>query len=426
MSNLYNEAHRSLQDEFGTRRMADRIEQLACNAVVRTRHSMRAQTVAVLSAILLVVGCSPSHAQQLSTPTLKQDGIATGTLEEVGMDEAVLTDLVDDIRKGVYPNRHSLIIYKNHKLVLEQYFDGAGEIWDPAKGPDIGVGIVHHGETVLHDVRSVSKSVVSACVGIALAQGLIKNVDQPVFDFFDEYQQYNNGGREKLTIKHLLTMTSGLDWNEKVSYLDPANSETLMDYNKDPWGFVLSRRLVTEPGTSWDYNGGCSEILAAIVQKASGKNIHEFAREYLFKPLGIERSEWNKFLHFDAPMGASGLRLTARDMLKFGILYQDEGRWGGQQILRMEWVRDSFAPAISRPGGGAYGYLFWLFDFSVNGAGMRSPAAVGNGDQCIFFDRKNDLVMVSTAGHYDKDVGKNSALIRNRIYQAFRFEPTGE
>lgn len=204
------------------------------------------------------------------------------------MDEAVLTDLVDDIRKGVYPNRHSLLIYKNHKLVLEQYFDGVDEIWNPAKDPDIGVGVVHHGENVLHDVRSVSKSVVSACVGIAISQGLIQSIDQPVFDFFDEYKQFNNEGREKLTIRHLLTMTSGLDWNETVSYLDPANSETQMDFSKDPWGFVLSLKMVAEPGASWNYNGGCSEILAAIVQKASGKNIHEFAREYLFEPLGIE------------------------------------------------------------------------------------------------------------------------------------------
>lgn len=118
------------------------------------------------------------------------------------------------------------------------------------------------------------------------------------------------------------------------------------------------------------------------------------------------------------------MRLTARDMLKFGILYHDEGRWGDQQILPREWVHDSLAPAINRRGGGAYGYLFWLFDFSVNGIGMRSPAAVGNGDQCIFLDQRNDLIIVSTAGHYDKDVGKNSALIRDRIYQSFRFEPT--
>ena len=281
-------------------------------------------------------------------------------------------------------------------------------------------GIVHHNDTVLHDMRSVSKSVVSACIGIAVSQGKIKNVDQPVFDFFEDYAQYKNEGREKLTIKHLLTMTSGLKWNEEVPYDNPENSEIQMIISGDGIGFVLSRELETEPGTTWKYNGGTTELLAEIVKRVSGKNIHEFAKEYLFKPIGIITSQWTVSPSTNSPAAASGLRLTSIDMLKFGILYHHEGQWGGEQIVPKEWVGESLKSHINRPDGGGYGYQFWILNYTINGEQLTIPAAVGNGDQRIYFDKKNNLLTVTTAGNYNKwDIENNAGAILEKIYTSF-------
>ena len=166
--------------------------------------------ILIIGLFTITIGCRQSNSKKLNSPKNIQDGISVSTLQEEGMKEAVISEIIDSISTSFYPNRHSLLIYKNDKLVSENYFTGQDYNW----GRDIG--IVKHSDTVLHEMRSVSKSVVSACIGIAIAQGKIKGIDQPIFDFFEDYKQFNNDGRDELTIKHLLTMTSGLEWNDEV------------------------------------------------------------------------------------------------------------------------------------------------------------------------------------------------------------------
>ena len=378
---------------------------------------MRQTVIFILVVLVLTTGCDQPTGQRPVQPKNLNDGISTDLPENVGMDGYIIQEIVDSIRSGYYPNRHSLLVYKNGKLVSEDYFTGQDYNW----GRDIG--IVEHGDTVLHDMRSVSKSVVSACIGIAIEEGMIKGVDQPVFDFFSDYEQFKKEGREKLTIRHLLTMTSGLEWNEEVPYNNPENSEIQMDESGDGTGFVLSRKLVTEPGTEWKYNGGTTELLAAIIKRVSGKDVHAFAEEYIFQPLGIYRSEWTHSTGTDTPAAASGLRLTSRDMLKFGVLYLSEGMWGPRQIIPRDWVMASLKSSISRPKGGGYGYQFWTFDYAVNGDRLTIPAAVGNGDQRVFIDKKNDLLVVTTAGNYNLwDIENNSSAILEKIYGSFNPE----
>ena len=370
----------------------------------------------VAGMILLVVmisSCGQTPAEKPSIQ-IQNHTIPTAAPEDAGLQSQVLKELTDSIKSGFYPNRHSLLIFKDGKLVLEEYFSGKDQNW----GTDLG--IVHHGDTVLHDMRSVSKSIVSACIGIAISQGKIKHVDQPVFDFFDDYEEYNNEGREKLTIKHLLTMTSGLKWNEEVPYDNPENSEIQMINSGDGIGFVLSRELENEPGTTWKYNGGTTELLADIIQRVSGKNIHEFAKEFLFKPIGIVRSQWTISPSTNSPAAASGLRLTSRDMLKFGILYHDEGQWAGKQILPKEWVNESLRSHITRPDGGGYGYQFWILNYTLQGEQLTIPAALGNGDQRIYFDKINNIVVVTTAGNYNMwDIENNAGAVLEKIYTSF-------
>ncbi|GGZ82876.1 serine hydrolase domain-containing protein [Algibacter mikhailovii] len=369
---------------------------------------------AILFLVLSAIGCRQTPAKgAITTNVIAKEALTAATLEVIGFNRPIITAIIDSIKTGFYPNRHSLLIYKDDKLVLEEYFSGHDENWGT------NLGIIKHHDTVLHDMRSVSKSIVSACIGIAIAQGKIKDVDQPVFDFFEDYQQYNNAGREALTIKHLLTMTSGLKWNEEIPYDNPENSEIQMINSGDGIGFVLSRAIVTKPGTVWKYNGGTTELLAEIIQRVSGKDVHEFAKAFLFKPLGITTSEWTISPATHTPAAASGLRLTSRDMLKFGILFQNEGRWGNAQILPKKWVQESFKSNLELPFGG-YGYQFWVFNFDIKGHQLKLPAAVGNGDQRIYFDKKNNLVVVTTAGNYNKwDIKNNASALLQHIYTAF-------
>jgi CubicO group peptidase (beta-lactamase class C family) len=191
----------------------------------------------------------------------------------------------------------------------------------------------------------------------------------------------------------------------------------------DGIGFVLSRELTAEPGTVWQYNGGTTELLAEIIRRVSGKNIHEFAKEFLFSPIGIARSEWTISPSTNSPAAASGLRLTSRDMLKFGILFLHDGMWGSQQIIPKEWVAESLRSHIARPDGGGYGYQFWILDYTIGGKSLTIPTAVGNGDQRIFIDKRNNLLVATTAGNYNQwDIENNASSMLKKIYTSFDFE----
>jgi CubicO group peptidase (beta-lactamase class C family) len=344
-----------------------------------------------------------------------KDGLETGSLAAANIDSVRLHQMAGEIQKGNFPNIHSVLIARHNKLVFEEYWPGKDEVWGQDKG------VITHGPNDLHDIRSISKSIVSACVGLAISQGKIKSVDQKVFAFFPEFSKYDTGWKSQLTIQHLLTMTSGLTWNEEVPYDNPENSEIQMANSANPAEYVLSRPMDIEPGKVWKYNGGTTQLLAAIIEKVSGKRIDLFAATFLFQPLGITNFEWVKYPGKELPAAASGLRLRPRDLLKFGLLYNNGGKWKDKQVVPASWVEDSFKSYVARPGGG-YGYQFWIFDDTVNNAPVRAIVAVGNGDQRIFFDKKNDMVTIVTAGNYNKwNIRNNSlGLIKEFIYPAVR------
>jgi CubicO group peptidase (beta-lactamase class C family) len=334
-----------------------------------------------------------------------------------GIDSTTITSLDSVIEKGIYPNIHSLLIARNNKLVHEKYWNGKDQDW----GFDLGV--VVHTKDSLHDIRSISKSIVSACIGIALEQGRIKSVDQKVFDFFPEYAKFDTGLKLELSIKHLLTMSSGLVWNEDVPYDNPENSEIKMTRSSDPIAYVLSQPMDFPPGKVWKYNGGTTQVLAAIIKKTTGKQVDEFAKEYLFPPLGIQNYEWRKYPQIDLPAAASGVRLRSRDLLKFALLYANNGNWQGRQIISTRWVEESVRSHIARPGNASgYGYQFWTWNDTILNKPTQMVACVGNGDQRIYFDKKNGLIVVITAGNYNKwDIKNNSgAMLKNYIYPALR------
>jgi CubicO group peptidase (beta-lactamase class C family) len=211
-----------------------------------------------------------------------------------------------------------------------------------------------------------------------------------------------------------------MEWNEEVPYDNPENSEIQMVRSQDPVEFVLSRRMEVMPGTVWNYNGGTTQLLAAIIHKVSGMQVDDFARAHLFGQLGVTKFEWITFPNTDLPAAASGLRLRSRDMLKFGLLYHQRGKWDGRRIIDESWIEASFTSRIKRPGKGGYGYQFWTDSVEVNGTELQLVMAVGNGDQRIYFDRAHDLVVVTTAGNYNKwDLQNDTfALMKNFILPA--------
>ena len=372
------------------------------------------QTKSLLFYLLILFFFSSCDQQEKKQSAVNDEGIAVASMADVGIDSSIVNKIDTAITNGTYPNIHSLLITRNNKLVYEKYWPGKDERWGD------NFDLINHGKDSLHDIRSISKSVVSACVGIAIKQGKIKSVDQKVLDFFPEYTKLDTGIKSLLTIKHLLTMTPGFVWDEGIPYSNPENSERRMDRSANQIEFVLSQPMEFAPGQVWNYNGGCTQLLAAIIEKTTGKKVEQFAKEYLFQPLNITNFKWEKNDGTDMVAAASGLRMRSRDLLKFGLMYDRKGVWQGKEIIDPKWVEESFKPNLQQPWGGSYGYQFWLWQDTIKNKIVPFVYCDGKGDQKIIFDKTNDLLIVATAGNYNTLDDKNSvyALLKEYVYPA--------
>lgn len=311
---------------------------------------------------------------------------------EAGLDSKRLCDLVDRIA-ALDANIHSVLIVRGGKLVFEHYHRGADQNWGQSL-PDAA-----HGPDIKHDVRSVSKSVTSLLMGIALDRKLIPDLDRPVFSYFPEYAAARTPEKDGILLRHLITMSSGIEWDEHTPYNSAHNSEVVMNLMPQPYRYVLDQPMANEPGTVWNYNGGGVALLGAIIQKVSGKRLEEFAREALFTPLGITDFEWSNMRNRDAS-AAAGLRLRPRDMAKLGLLMLSDGKWNGKTVVSAEWVQNSMKPQFWIEFG-HYGYLWWLESFAAGNRAIASAEANGLGGQRIMIMPALDMVVVFTAGYYD-------------------------
>ena len=330
-------------------------------------------------------------------------------------------DLTKKLQSGYYPNFHSVIIYNNGEIVFEKYLNGEDEILGK------NVGVVEHSDRTLHDIRSITKSIVSTCLGIAIEQGYIKGVDQKIITFFPEFTTMLKDGKENWTIRHFVTMTTGLDWNEDVPYTDPSNDETIMMFNDKPIEYVFSRSLINEPGTVFNYSGGATQILVETIERASGMTIKDFANKNLFEKIEIEAFEWLKFEKSDLFAGPSGLRLTSRGLLNYAILHLNKGKWKGNQIVSENWIYSSFSKQIAFPSdvldwNEYYGYQFWIWKDIIDENEINVISANGNGDQNIFWDLDANIIVVTTAGNYNNWKLERDAyhMLKNEIYPTLK------
>jgi len=286
-----------------------------------------------------------------------------------GINAAVLENVYSEIR-GL-PGSFSLLVQRNGVLVAEEYFNGFT--------PDS-----------LHDVRSVTKSVISILVGIAIEEGFIPSVDEPMGTYLTPVVDSIRDEVADTSIRHFLMMSSGLDWHE----LDLGSSYTEWWQSDDMIQHVVDLPIVHAPGAQFIYNTGASHLLSVVLTEATGMPTLEFAREYLFDPLGLSGSSWlQENRGYDT--GGMGLRITARDMMKIGQMFLEGGIHEGSRVVPAAWVAESVAPHLSTQNavayGPEYGYLWWVGE----GGGRNFYFANGYGGQFIIVDPGLDLVIVA-------------------------------
>jgi CubicO group peptidase (beta-lactamase class C family) len=330
------------------------------------------------------------------TPAALDDGWVAASPGSVGLDGALLCGIAARL-KDTEANVHAVVIVRHGKLVFEQYFAGYDERWDVP-------GQYDHDATTTHDMRSASKSVISLLIGIAIERKLITSVDEPAVKFFPEFLALRTPGWNGITLRHLLTMSSGIKWDENRAWTDPANDEPHLGYEADPIGYVLAKPVAAPPDMVWNYNGGGTDLLGNIIERVSGKPLQAFAREALFQPLGITDWEWKAYPQNGKVASAVGLRLRPRDAAKLGQLVLNRGAWDGRQLIPAAWIAQSTAPRFQAIGYFGdlffYGYQWWLGRTLSGDKEVTWIAAMGQGGQRIFVVPELDLVVMMTSGLY--------------------------
>ena len=250
-------------------------------------------------------------------------------------------------------------------------------------------------------MQSVSKSVTSALIGIAIRRGEIPGVDAKVMPHFSAFSVAPDPRRDRMTLRDVLTMRTGIRWDELSAYTDATNDCAVME-SKDDWvGYVLAQPMADEPGKAFLYNSGATELLSHLIRKATGKPADDYAKEHLFAPLGIE------FFWKRTPTGLAdtegGLYLTPRDLAKIGYLYLKDGVWDGKRILPEGWVKSSTTSLTATDEKGiGYGYSWWALP-PTGAATHGAFLAWGYGGQLLIVVPELDLIAVFTGWNiYDK------------------------
>jgi CubicO group peptidase (beta-lactamase class C family) len=330
------------------------------------------------------------------SPSSTDDGWTIASPDSVGMDGAQLCTIAARLEQRATAV-HSVVVVRHRKLVFEQYFPGEDQPWGQPEGQH------EFTATTKHDMRSASKSVTSLLVGIAIDRRLIADVDEPVLKFFPDKAAVKQAGWDAITLRHLLTMSSGIKWDEARDWTDPKNDEPHLTFEADPIGYVLAKPIAAPPDALWTYNGGGTELLGNILERASGKPLEAFAREVLFQPLGITDIEWKAYKNGKIA-AAAGLRLRPRDAAKLGQLVLNRGQWNGQQVVSADWIAQSITPRFQAIGffGSTlfYGYQWWMGRSLAGGKEIKWIGAFGWGGQRLFIVPELDLVMMTTAAQY--------------------------
>ena len=308
------------------------------------------------------------------------NGIVPVDMETTGVDSDLIGQMIDKIRENTTPYQYlnGVLIQQKGKLLLEEYFPYEELI---ASGLQREVG--------KHLVASVSKSVTSASIGIAIEKGFINSLDDKMLDYFpDRAIQNVDATKQSITIRDLLHMQSGLNCNDGAAWPGPTG-----DYIQNQ----LDLPMANQPGSSFMYCTGITMILGALIENATGLNAQDFANQYLFGPLGmgVNDTEWTRDPSGNVMCGY-GLWMTGRDMVKFGQLYLNEGAWDGQQVVPQQWIADSrnVGSTITFANRVTYGYQWWIGRHTIDGKNYEAYYAIGNGGNYVINIPELEAVVV--------------------------------
>ena len=309
---------------------------------------------------------------------------AAAEAESVGLDAGLIDALVGEAEAGSFRNLHSLLVVKGGRLVVEEYFG------------DLGADDLHY-------TASVTKSVSTILLGMAMERGLLPGLDDGVLDMplselLPEYAQAlsKDPAKAGMTLRHVLSMTGGLEWDEdSFPYNDPRNDWVRVRGAEDPLELIFQQPMASEPGTDFVYSGGMSTVVGYLLERATDGHPRKFAEEELFQPLGITEYQWWDLGGglIDVP---GGLNLRPRGMAKIGQLMLNGGLWDGKRIVSEEWVAETSRRHISNVGSPDYALHWWCGDFHYRARSTYLYMASGHGGQKIFVVPDFDMVIVLT------------------------------
>ena len=308
-------------------------------------------------------------------PKNSDDGWAVDSLAGSGIDSDLMQNMIESINKGEFGKVHSVLIAKDGKLVFEKYFDGF-YIND------------------LNSLQSCTKSIGSILIGLAIDNGFVKGVNQKVLDFFPGYRYEVDKKWNDIELKHLLTMSVGLNWDRNTH-------DRVYEMSNDVIETTLEQKFSHEPGQIFEYRNPQTDLLSGIIMNSSKKPVQGFAKEYLFEPLGINEFSWDNFKKNSYPLMSGSLALSSRAMLKIGQLVLDKGKWNGKQVVPEKWINESTSFKIQTDQSFGYGYLWWLGESKVK-PGLKAVFAIGVAGQHIVIIPEKNIVVVTTADNMDK------------------------
>lgn len=324
------------------------------------------------------------HAKVSRKSYVGEEGneIATDDPENVGIDRSVLLELSTDIVNQKLEATHSVLIARRDRLVFEEYYSGFDR-------------------NTPHDTRSAGKSFASLAVGMALDQQLLPDLDEPIMHYFEEYRDTLNWDprKDSITIRHLLTMSSGLDADDsrRDSYAAEGNYQSAEDWTQH----ILEAPMVHSPGAMACYGSANAHLLGPILDQITDQPIEFYLHDELFGPIGIKNYRIQTD-HAGRPYFGGGWYVRPIDLVKFGSLYLNLGRWQGQRLFSSTWVAASHArqQVFSTRDGAEYGYLWWKRTYDKGDRKVESYEARGAGGQYVFVVPAYDLVAVVTSGNY--------------------------
>jgi CubicO group peptidase (beta-lactamase class C family) len=355
------------------------------------------RNIAILTFFTLFFGtsCYGQHTYSYSEPTELHDGWKTNTLSSEKFDTAKVYQLFNQIHNG--ENKiHSVLLVKNGQLIIEEYFNG-------------------HSVDRQHDLRSITKSIKSILMGIAIDEGFIGSVDDPISKYLKTLVPLKNldERKNKITIRHLLTMSPGLDCND---WDKKSKGQEDKVYKKKDWlQYTIDLPMVNEPGKVSNYCSMGAVLIAEVISQASGMTIDTFAEKYLFNLLDISNIRWGHTSNKEIIPSGKRLYMTSRDLAKIGQLILNKGEWNEKQVVSEKWIEKS-TTTKTKITGMDYGFFWWNILFKANEKMYISKMATGNGGQYIMVISELNMVAVFTGGAYNSQEDKLPFAIMTDIF----------